>query len=981
MGLGLSAQSDHNYAEALQKALYFYDAEKCGVGISDQRLEWRGDCHVQDAAMPISGETTNLSPDLLTQYKDVFDPDGDGFIDVSGGYHDAGDHVKFGLPQTYATSTLEWAFYEFRESFEAIGEAEHIKEILRWGADYYLRSTFLNEEGEVIAFCYQVGEGSVDHNYWGPPELQMPEKYGRPAYFATAENPASDQASGAAASLAVTYLNFIDEDPVYANECLTKAKALYKFATLYRGTGYDGGFYNSSFDEDELSWAAVWLNIATGEESYLNDIISVSESGQYTGWLKKIIASVQDNWQNIWVHSWDTKWGGVFAKLASVTNDPQHWYIFRWNLEYWSGIEHEDSGDDAYLQKTNAGFSFLNAWGSARYNAAAQFQALVYRKYSQREDFADWAKGQMDYILGDNPMSRSYLVGYGEEHAMHPHHRAAHGSSTNSTLTPENHAHTLWGALVGGPDAADKHKDATSDYVYNEVAIDYNAGAVGALAGHYYFYGEGDEPVADFPPKEPEVKEYFAEAKIEQANSERSQLSLKVNNKTIHPPKMHENISARYFFNISELVAHGQSIDDVEFDVFYDETVFDGGETGVSGPHVWNLAQNIYYMEFDWAGLNYYGSKTIQFALIAPQDATWSSHWDGGNDFSFQNLSDEDMLATDNIPVYIDGELFSGNVPPKGGDTAPVAQISASATSGVAPLTVTLSAKKSIDPDGDTIVYLWTLPDGTTSDQEEIEVTLNEVGAYEISLAVTDDTGLSNETTIQLVADEEGGTTTCNLFTLFNVPSATPLAGTDQHSEFTKVHVINDGPDLSNITSLSMNWDLQNNGLYQFAMYTNNGTPDWYMDLSGLMTQTLNQPSPEMTIAGSGFEGLDNTYLANWVGDALALVQKDGDYAIVFNNSDEVPSCSQLKGKSLTVKNNAKVTLMPNPASDMITIRNADDIAKIKIINTAGVVVRKRVVSEQSSVQFNVSQLPSGVYHVICTEKSGKTRQNRFIKE
>ena len=40
------------------------------------------------------------------------------------------------------------------------------------------------------------------------------------------------------------------------------------------------------------------------------------------------------------------------------------------------------------------------------------------------------------------------------------------------------------GALVGGPSAADDfaYNDARSDYISNEVAIDYNAGLTGALA-------------------------------------------------------------------------------------------------------------------------------------------------------------------------------------------------------------------------------------------------------------------------------------------------------------------------------------------------------------------------------------------------------------------------------------------------------------------------------------------------------------------
>jgi len=86
--------------------------------------------------------------------------------------------------------------------------------------------------------------------------------YARPAYFATEETPASDQCAGAAASLAVNYLNFKDTDPDYAQQCLDTAIALYDFAVKTHeeddgltvlSLGYDGGFYTSSYDYDELA--------------------------------------------------------------------------------------------------------------------------------------------------------------------------------------------------------------------------------------------------------------------------------------------------------------------------------------------------------------------------------------------------------------------------------------------------------------------------------------------------------------------------------------------------------------------------------------------------------------------------------------------------------------------------------------------------------------------------------------------------------
>ena len=717
-----------NFAKALQYVLYFYDANKCGhdtdpeTGKKLKQLEWRGDCHVEDYNIPLKPVEeegadarygTNLSQEFIDKYKDILDPEGDGFIDCGGGMHDAGDHVKFGLPGSYAASTLGWGYYEFRDAYKDTGTQEHMEDILHWFNDFYMKGTYLDEDGKVIAFCYQVGEGNNDHNFWCPPELQDTEmllNFARPAYFATVDTPASDMCAGTAASLAINYLNFKDTEPEYAEESLKKAIALYDFAVethkeaedsnTVLSLGYDGGFYDSSYDYDELSWAAVWLNICTGEQHYIDDIVSVdtsemTETGgyKYTGYIKRIMETTGSTWQNIWVHCWDTVWGGVFAKLAPITNNERDWFIFRWNLEFWSGkphlktagladeiwnmdyhhIQEINENDKTYLAKTPAGFSMLNEYGSCRYNTAAGLCAAVYRKETAKFEgeeyagFTDWAEGQMEYIMGKNPMNRPYIVGYSETAASHPHHRAAHGSSTFSMDDPLTQSHTLWGALVGGPDAKDWHRDITKDFVYNEVAVDYNAGIVGDLAGLYYYYGTEDmKPEENFPPPEKDGDRYWIEALINQENIERTQYTVRVHYESKQPPKyLTESLKARYYFDISELVKAGQSIDDVKVEVYYDavqSTTDMKRSAKVSQPI--HFKDNIYYVEMDWTGTLWRGSRELQVGIIVGQDANYESNWDATNDYSRNNLAlSDDFGDTDRIPLYFEDELVYGHPP------------------------------------------------------------------------------------------------------------------------------------------------------------------------------------------------------------------------------------------------------------------------------------------------------------------------------
>ncbi|MCA1992901.1 MAG: glycoside hydrolase family 9 protein, partial [Coleofasciculus sp. S288] len=140
---------------------------------------------------------------------------------------------------------------------------------------------------------------------------------------------------------------------------------------------------------------------------------------------------------------------------------------------------------------TNGGLAWLDQWGSLRYSANTAFLAGVYsdtvKDYSDR--YSNFAESQIDYILGDNPNDFSYMVGFGDKYALQPHHRGAHGGTNINDPAPNDHI--LYGALVGGPSSPNDnaYTDSRSNYITNEVALDYNAGFTGALARMYDEFG------------------------------------------------------------------------------------------------------------------------------------------------------------------------------------------------------------------------------------------------------------------------------------------------------------------------------------------------------------------------------------------------------------------------------------------------------------------------------------------------------------
>lgn len=65
-------------------------------------------------------------------------------MDLVGGYYDAGDNVKFGLPMAFTTTLLAWSVIEFGDSMH--GETENARAAIRWSTDYLLKAATATPE-------------------------------------------------------------------------------------------------------------------------------------------------------------------------------------------------------------------------------------------------------------------------------------------------------------------------------------------------------------------------------------------------------------------------------------------------------------------------------------------------------------------------------------------------------------------------------------------------------------------------------------------------------------------------------------------------------------------------------------------------------------------------------------------------------------------------------------------------------------------
>ncbi|KOV83178.1 glycoside hydrolase family 9 protein [Nocardia sp. NRRL S-836] len=420
-------------------------------------------------------------------------------LDVRGGWYDAGDHGKYvvngGISAWQLLNSYERAARigdasAFRDGTLAIPEkANGVPDLLdeaRWEVDFLLKM--------------QAPDGMAHHkvhdaNWTALPT--RPELDDQPRRLSATSTAATLNLAAVAAQASRLWKSV---DATYSAKLLTAARKAYaaakanpnKIADPNDGTG--GGAYSDNTVSDEFYWAAAELYATTGESAYGTDVTSsphykaasLTRAGFYWGGTAPLgditLALVPTGLPAADVTA---------IKTAFATVADQHLAAMA-QMGYATPY---DNSVDGYVWGSNS--AVLNN---------AQVLALAH-DFTGADKYRDGVFEALHYLLGRNPLSTSYVAGYGEQAVQNVHHRfwAKQNDPTLPIAPP--------GSLSGGPNSGLQDPivqrllpgcpqqkcwvDDIGAYSVNEVAVNWNSALAWVSGWAAEKSGKPPVPVAD----------------------------------------------------------------------------------------------------------------------------------------------------------------------------------------------------------------------------------------------------------------------------------------------------------------------------------------------------------------------------------------------------------------------------------------------------------------------------------------------------
>lgn len=420
--------------ELVTRAFYLW---RCGTAVEG---EWKGTTYKQTACHLHDGWLDYVGNEGVHR-------------EGTGGWHDAGDYNKYVVNAGVTVGLMFKAWEHFREGIEGVklnlpesgnGVPDLLNE-LRWELDWLLKMQL--PDGRVYHKL-----SALNFSYWGPAGEDESKRY-----FAGWSSTAT---ADFAAMMALAARHFEEFDAAFAETCLAAARLSWDFLAAHpehvapEQAAFSTGGYTAP-DAGHRLWAAAELWVTTGEAKYLEDFEQRAEEMHFTR-MGPSWADVRDLALGTYLeHAAPARDAALVRRLESELRETV------------TGIV-ATAADNAYGRPLG-GTRETWFWGANGAVAAQTYLLHVADRRWPDPAYRAAAQQALAFLFGRNAHGRSYVTGLGDAPPQHPHDRRGEPA---------------WpGYLVGGgwPTGL-SWKDEMADYRQNEIAMNWNASLLYALA-------------------------------------------------------------------------------------------------------------------------------------------------------------------------------------------------------------------------------------------------------------------------------------------------------------------------------------------------------------------------------------------------------------------------------------------------------------------------------------------------------------------
>jgi endoglucanase len=454
------------FERAWYLAMRGFYGQRCGTAV-DLGSEFPGyyhpACHLKGEFHPTSGKS--------------------GERDNIGGWHDAGDYGRYMVNSGVATGTLLWTWEIYGPRIKAIqlkipetgnGTPDILNEV-RWNLEWMLKM--------------QDADGGAWHKQTSThfPGFIAPEKDTLPSeVIGTGSVPykstcATADLAAVAAIAARVYKPF---EAAFAAQALDSARRAWQWTEQYPNVifrnppGITTGEYGDSDCSDERLWAAAELWRTTGEPAYHQFFLK-----NYAAYLPTLDSPPSENWSKMGPMALRTY---VLSRRKGA--DAKAQAAIRNRLLTAARAIVSSTADNPYhvsLKPTDF------VWGSNGIAAQYGMDLMIANAIAPSPDFRDAARDDLDYLLGRNTFSLSWVTAVGQNSFQHPHHRpsGASGKPWPGLLSGGPNAgrqDAILAALPQGLPPEKVYADETASYASNEIAINWQATLVFLLSGQLH---------------------------------------------------------------------------------------------------------------------------------------------------------------------------------------------------------------------------------------------------------------------------------------------------------------------------------------------------------------------------------------------------------------------------------------------------------------------------------------------------------------